>query len=391
MDVILLVLEAGQVEVEDDRHLLNVNAAGYQVRGNENAGGTGAEIGHALLADRLGHGFAVNHGDGETALRQRGVQTLRSISRVHEDDRGLNRDALEDIAEGVELPAVVLDLNDVLLDTVKLDIGRLEGHADGILEDLFGELLDLGGHGGREEGDAAGLREADLDNLTHLIGKSVTEHLVSLIEDEAAEIVEAEVAAVGQIVDATGSADDNVGAGADLTGILVTGNAADRENDLDLQVAADRANHSGDLLGELMGVGHHEGLGLLQSGVNTAQNADAEGAGLAGTGLGLAEYITSLDEGHDGNGLDRGGLLEAVGVDSAEEVFIESHLVKGLTGRELGYIGGFNFKLCAHRTLASLVTCWRQVWHFGFEGFEVYYVASLNISPPLPELIRSRL
>jgi hypothetical protein len=24
--------------------------------------------------------------------------------------------------------------------------------------------------------------------------------------------------------------------------------------------------------------------------------------------------------------------------------------------------------LCAHRTLASLVTCWRQVWHFGVEG-----------------------
>ena len=350
MDVILLVLEAGQVEVEDNRHLLNVNAAGYQVRGNEDAGGSCAEISHALFADCLGHGFAVNHGDGKAALRQRGVQTLSAIPRVDEDDGGLNRDALEDIAEGVELPAVILDLDDVLLDTVELDIGCLEGHADGILEDLFGELLDLGGHGGREEGDTAGLGKADLDDLAHLVREAIAEHLVGLVEDEAAEIVEAKVAAVRQIVDATGSADDDVGTGTDLTGILVTGNAADRENNLDLHVAADCANHGGDLFGELVGVGHHEGLSLLEGGVDTAQNTDAEGAGLAGTGLGLAEYITSLDEGHDGNGLDRGGLLKAVGVDSAEEVFIESHLIKGLTGRELGYIGGFNFKLCAHRT-----------------------------------------
>jgi hypothetical protein len=67
-------------------------------------------------------------------------------------------------------------------------------------------------------------------------------------------------------------------------------------------------------------VGHYKSLCGLLAGINAAQEADAEGAGLAGTGLGLTEYITALDEGHDGNGLDGGGLLEAVGVDSAKEI-----------------------------------------------------------------------
>ena len=70
VDVALLVLEARYVEVEDHGHLLNVNAAGQEVRGNEDASGAGAEVIHALLANSLCHRIAVNDGHGEAALRE---------------------------------------------------------------------------------------------------------------------------------------------------------------------------------------------------------------------------------------------------------------------------------------------------------------------------------
>jgi hypothetical protein len=36
--------------------------------------------------------------------------------------------------------------------------------------------------------------------------------------------------------------------------------------------------------------------------------------------LGLTEYITTLYKGHDGNGLNGGRLLKAVGVDTTKEI-----------------------------------------------------------------------
>ena len=95
-----------------------------------------------------------------------------------------------------------------------------------------------------------------------------------------------------------------------------------------------------------MGVGHDESLGDLECGVNTAQKADAEGAGLTGTGLCLTEYIATLYEGHDGNGLNGGWLLEAVGIDAAKEILGQPHIIEAVAGRELCLIGSFNYKVC---------------------------------------------
>ena len=42
MDVVLAV--GGQVVVDDERHLLHVDASGQQIRGDQHAGGAGAEL-----------------------------------------------------------------------------------------------------------------------------------------------------------------------------------------------------------------------------------------------------------------------------------------------------------------------------------------------------------
>ena len=88
----------------------------------------------------------------------------------------------------------------------------------------------------------------------------------------------------------------------------------------------------GDLLGlerELAGGAEDEGLADAAAEVEALEGTDDEGAGLAGAALGLGDDVPAADEGGDGTLLDRGGLLEAVAVDAAQEVVAEGHLVEG--------------------------------------------------------------
>ncbi len=130
----------------------------------------------------------------------------------------------------------------------------------------------------------------------------------------------------------------------------MAGQTADGEDNLDIHVLAEGPDNGCNLVCELVGVGHDERLRLLESGVDVAEEGDSEGTGLAGPGLGLTEDIPALDKGHNRNRLDGGGLLKAVAVDSAEEIFIQTHFIKGLARGELCGARGFNFKLCVHRT-----------------------------------------
>ena len=130
----------------------------------------------------------------------------------------------------------------------------------------------------------------------------------------------------------------------------MTGQTSYREDDLDVHVLAEGTNNGRNLVCELVGVGHEEGLRLLVCRVDVTEDGDSEGTGLSGSGLGLAEDIPALDKRQDSNGLNGGGLLKAVTEDSAEEFFSETHFIKGLARGELCGAGGFNFKLCVHRT-----------------------------------------
>ena len=69
-----------------------------------------------------------------------------------------------------------------------------------------------------------------------------------------------------------------------------------------------------------------------------SEEVDGEGAGLAGTRLGLGNDIATLDEGDDGTLLDGGGLLETVRVDTAQQVLVEGHVIEGGDDLDLGLV-----------------------------------------------------
>lgn len=118
VDVGLLVLKRGHIEVEHHAHRLNVNAARQQVRRNEDTGLAGAELVHAALALHLGHRVTIDEPHGIALLRQHVMETVRALLRIREDDGMGNADALEDIRQHIELLAVILQLHVELLDAV---------------------------------------------------------------------------------------------------------------------------------------------------------------------------------------------------------------------------------------------------------------------------------
>ena len=235
--VVLLVLKGWQLEVEDHGHTLHVNAAGQQISRNQEARLAVAEILHTLLADRLCHWLTIDHTRWKAALRQNRVEALGPLLGVHEQNGLGDCHALGNVAETVDLPGIVLHWHNVLVNAIQGHIGRLQRNAHRLLQDLVGQVLDLIGHGRREQSHLAPNGKTQIHNLTHLVGEAVTQHLIGLIQNEVAEMGEGQIATGGEVEDAARCADYDLGTGSEVADILVPGMTADGLNNGQTHVA----------------------------------------------------------------------------------------------------------------------------------------------------------
>ena len=118
-----------------------------------------------------------------------------------------------------------------------------------------------------------------------------------------------------------GRADDDVDTLLELGHAVANRGAADGAVALDLEVVTERHEDLLRLLGELARGREDEGLALSQVGVDRLQDRDGEGGRLAGARLRLGDDIVALDDGHDRALLDRRRSLEAVRVDTAQQLY----------------------------------------------------------------------
>ncbi len=84
------------------------------------------------------------------------------------------------------------------------------------------------------------------------------------------------------------------------------------------------------LLRQLPSGREDEGLALGFRGVYLLQYGDREGRGFARPGLRLRDDVQTLDARNDRALLDRGRLLEAIGVDAAQQLLAQGHVVEVL-------------------------------------------------------------
>lgn len=173
MDVVLTV--GGQVVVDDQGNLLDVDTTGQQVSGDQDTRRTGTELLHDNVTLGLFH-ISVHGRDSEVTGSELVGEPVDLAAGVAEDDGLGDGDGLIKIGEGVKLPLFLLNGNVELLDTFEGELVLLDKDTDGVAHELGGDLEDVLGHGGGEKDNLGGLGE-ELEDVVDLLGETTLYHV----------------------------------------------------------------------------------------------------------------------------------------------------------------------------------------------------------------------
>jgi hypothetical protein len=172
---------------------------------------------HATVAEASEHALArslvevaVQRFGGNPARTQRLGDLGAVAPRVREHEHGLGRLGADHADEDLRL-VVALRNDERLLDVLHRERLVLDRDVDRIAQELVGQAADRRRHRGREEGrlSVAGRRGED---LLDGVEESHAQHLVGLVEDDHAHVVEREASALEMIDHAARRADDDVDA-----------------------------------------------------------------------------------------------------------------------------------------------------------------------------------
>ena len=212
---------------------------------------------------------------------------MRSVSRLSQGLRAGLDQALRDVGAGRR--------------------GLRDFDAHRRVQEFFGELGDLRRHGRREEQRLA--RERDhLADALDVGDEAHVEHAVGFVDDEDLDAVEQQLAALAMVEQAAGRGDQHVGAALELLVLLVEGDAADQQRDVELVVLAVLDEVLLDLRGEFARRLEDQRARHARAGAalfEPRQHRQHEGRRLAGAGLGDAEHILALQGVRNGARLDR--------------------------------------------------------------------------------------
>ncbi|MCF0088374.1 hypothetical protein B0E37_03445 [Streptomyces sp. MH192] len=265
---------------------------------------------------------------GEAAL-------LELLGDVGGRPLGATEDHRESAALGLQYPRDHLRLvHGVRAVDELLDVGQRHalalrrGGADvrGLRHVAAGQGDDGAGHGrGEEHGLPAGRQHAD--DLLDVGEEAEVQHLVGLVEDQAAHVREVQLLLPGQVEQSAGGADDHVDTllqGLDLR--LVGTSAVDR-GDAHVAHLAGGQQVVGDLDAQFAGGHHDEGLrgvgDVLGAGparlyvggdADALEERKAEAQRLAGAGLGLADDVAAGERDGERHLLDGEGVEDADGL-----------------------------------------------------------------------------
>lgn len=289
MDVVLAV--GGKVVVDDQRNLLDIDATGQKVGGDEDTGGSRTELLHDDITGALVH-VAMHGGDGEVAGGELVGEPVDLSARVAEDDGLGDGDGLVEIGQGVELPVLFLDSNVELLDTFERKLIFLDQDTDWVAHELGSDLKDVLRHGGGQKDDLGALWE-ELEDVVDLLGETTRQHLVSLVEDEHLHAVGLEYAALDHVLDTAGRADHHLRAVLESLHVVSYAGTADAGMALNLHEVTDGDDDLLNLLRKLASGSEDERLASLDAWVDLLKDGDREGGRLAGTGLCLSDDIVT--------------------------------------------------------------------------------------------------
>ncbi len=315
VDIVFSVL--GQVEVDDNLDVLDIDAAGSHIGGNQQVDIAAAEAVHHPGAHHLLH-VAVECLGGIAAGLQLFGQLVDLLLGVAEHKRQLDALGFDQAAENLDLVRLA-DLDVELLDVGDRHLLRGDPNMQRFAQVLVGQLDDRARQRRREE-DLLDLLRARVEDRVDVFLKAHVEHFIGFVEDDPVQFVEADRLAAHVVHDAARRADDDLGLLLEREDLAVDRLAAvDREDAHAFLVLADVVQLVGDLDGELARRREDQVLDVMVVRIDPLDDRDAESSRLAGAGLSLAQHVAAFHDVGNGLGLDGGGFFEAHFADGAQD------------------------------------------------------------------------
>ncbi len=302
----------GQLVIDDVADIVDVDAAGGDVGGDQGAQLAGLEGLQGAFTLRLVL-VAVDGGGFDAAGLQIGGDLVGRTLGTGEDQRtGQRRVGVHFRQQGAL--ADRLDIDHALFDALGGRGFRRDRHLLGVGQQFAGQDAGFLGHGRREEQVLAFVRQL-LRDLADRLDEAQVQHLVGFVKDEELDAAQVDGLLFQVVHQAAGGGDQDVEAAVQRLVLRTVLDAAvdggDRQahalgidleavGDLRSQFARRRQDEATHALG-----GRNDAVGQ-----DVLQDRQGEGRRLAGAGLGDAQQVMAGQQVRNGLGLDRGrGLI----------------------------------------------------------------------------------
>mmetsp|Transcript_33219 Transcript_33219/g.69196 ORF Transcript_33219/g.69196 Transcript_33219/m.69196 type:complete len:382 (-) Transcript_33219:442-1587(-) len=289
MNVIFTV--GGEIKVDYQRNLLDINTTSEQIGRNEDTRRTGTEFAHNDITLSLVH-VTVHAGNSEITLLHFFLQPVDLASSVTVNNSLGDGESLVKITQSFQLPFFAFNSNVELLDTFQGQLILLDKDTDGFTHETFRDLQDIQRHGSREQAHLHRFGQ-ELEDVINLILETTRKHLIGLIKEELSNVIKFESTSVDHIKDTSRCSDNNVDTVGKSTNIITDSRTSNASMDSNIHVVSQSQDHLLNLLGQLTGWGQNQRLTLLRITVQLSQSTNGKGGSFTSTGLSLRNQITT--------------------------------------------------------------------------------------------------
>ncbi|CRM98815.1 hypothetical protein [Pseudomonas sp. 34 E 7] len=321
----VVFIDVGQLEVDHVRQLVDVQAAGGDIGGDQDAYGTGLEVSQGLGACVLAL-VTVDGNGGEAMLVQVFGQAVGAVLGAGEHQHLFPRAVGDQVRQQRALVAGG-QAEDPLFDTLDRGVGRRDFDALRVVQQLAGQGSDVLGERCREQQVLTFGRQAG-EHFFHVMDKAHVEHAVGFVQHEDFHVGQIDAALAAQVEQTTRACHQHVDTTGHGLNLRVHADAAEDAGADELQVAGIQLEAVVHLGGEFAGGGQDQYARLARAvtlgfvrvtvGEQPLQNREGETTGFTGTCLRRNHQVATLQHGGNGPLLHRSRLGIARCLDGAD-------------------------------------------------------------------------
>ena len=243
MDVVLTV--ARQVVVDHQRYLLHVDPPGPDICRDQDARVGLTKVLHDAVSLLLRH-LAMHRRHREVRLAHLVREPVDLPAGVTEDDGLGDGEGVVEVAERVEFPLLLLDRDEVLLQSLERQLVALDQDSNRVGHELGRHVQDVVRKGGRHDDDLRGRGQVAV-HIVDLFPESAVQQLVGFIQHQHLDVARSKVAPPDHIRHPARRSRHNVLSVVEFADILADVGAADACVALHIHVVSQSHDHRLDL------------------------------------------------------------------------------------------------------------------------------------------------